>query len=158
MATKRTKSVGDPYPSKSYFENAAKQFEWPINHEDKTILVPPDELEQAESNMMVSYLRKRYNWHIQSVIGEIERTRVYVAPVQDTPMFKDWRVPEPVVLQRYNVGDKFRVKSTACELVVTYVDRTKINFHYTNRDKADLLSSIEQLDRVLRMQVWEIML
>lgn len=131
MATKRTKSVGDPYPPKSYFENAAKQFEWPINHEDKTILVPPDELEHAESNMMVSYLRKHYKWHIQSVIGEIKRTRVYVAPVQNTPMFKDWCV-------RYNVGDK--------------------NFHYTNRDKSDLLSSIEQLDKVLRMQVWEIVL
>jgi len=47
MATKRIKSPGN-----NYWDTAAKQFPWPIDHNDKQILVPQEDLELAEAELI----------------------------------------------------------------------------------------------------------
>lgn len=153
MATKRIKSVGNL----SYWQNAAKQIEWPVDFEEKHISVPESELQYASEHLMVQHFCNN-GFHIQSCIGDIPRTTVYVAPVSDKPIFRPIAksvAPEAVV-RPYQQGNKFRIKSTNCELEITHIESGKVHFVYTNRPhKAPLLNSIESLDKVLKMEVWE---
>lgn len=138
------------YPGKSYFDNAAKQFSWPIDHKDKQILVPQDELEKAEQDLMVAHFRG-YGWHIQSVLpGSVEIKDVY------NPKFVLQGVKKQKEEEKagFSTGDRFKIKSTECELEITHIDKGKIHFSYTNRSKHPLISSKENLERMLNMKYW----
>ena len=148
MATKHIKSVGNP--SKSYFENAAKQFVWPINFNDRTILVPENELELAEDDLMVKHFRT-HGWHIQSAIGEVQKTKVYVAPVSDKLIFKPTKTDIIEVENKFKIGQKFKVVSTFCQLKIVDMTKKSITLKYTNRDKQDLVTTEENLSKAIRL-------
>lgn len=153
MATKSTKSVGN-----GYWINAAKQFEWPIDFEDKVILVPESELSLAEDNLMVAHFRNN-GWHIQLSIDVI-KTKPFVAPVSGgRPIFKTAnKVVAEVEQSQYTVGNTFRVLSTGCELQIMNLEKGKVHLKYTNRDKHNLLLSEDGLTNVLHRQLWEAIL
>lgn len=154
MATKHTKLVGKT--DRDYFTHAAKQFRWPIDHDEKSILVPENELDEAGRNLMVEHFRNR-GWHIQSVIpGSIEYTRPYEKPVFKTAFKPDAvEVTESPKESQYRIHDKFKIASSECELKITHIERGKIHFEYTNRPgKPPLLTSEENLNRALKMGYW----
>lgn len=146
--TKSTNYLGD-----SYWLNAAKQIEWPIDLKERHISVPESELYAAKDNLMVQHFVNN-GWHIQSSI-EVVKNRVFVAPVSDKPIFKPLKVVE-VTEPKYKNGTKYLIKSTECIVQIVRLEKGKVQFHYLNRNKPDLLSSEENLDRVLRMQTWEV--
>lgn len=151
MATKSTKSVGN-----EYWLNAAKQFPWPIDLQERVINVPHNELEAAEQDLMVEHFRNN-GWHIQSCI-EVIHTKPFVKPVPNGPIFKPVKIVEPIKDTKYHLNDAFKIKSSDCELKIVRIEKGKIQFHYLNRPhKPDLLSSEEALDRALRMKYWEIL-
>lgn len=145
-----TKSIS--YPGKSYFDNAAKQFCWPIDHNDKQILVPENELQLAENDLMVAHFRS-FGWHIQSCI-EVTHTKPFIAPENKGPMFKDFRKPEEVKVPNFIIGQRFMIRSTECRLQINHIEKGKVHLQYTNRNKAPLLSSEENLLAVLRKDLW----
>lgn len=152
MATKNTKSAGN----NNYWLNAAKQFVWPIDEKEKTILVPQSELELAEQDLMVLHFRNN-GWHIQSVIGEVEKKRVFSTDglKSDKPIFKPVKKEvKEVKLSRFTINNRFKITSTECELKITHIEQGKIHLHYTNKNKPDLITSEENLNKVLRMGVW----
>lgn len=146
---KNIKLVGNH--TKEYWITAAKQFIWPIDFNDMQILVPENDLELAENDLMVDHFRNN-GWHIQSVI-DVQYTTVYKKP-EFTTKFREVVKVEEVKKTLYNIGEKYRVKSTDCELEITYMDKGKLHFKYLNRKKPDIISSEEQLTKVLRWQQW----
>lgn len=155
MATKLTKSAGKILgQSSEYWINAAKQFVWPIDFSELQILVPESDLNLAEQDLMVSHFRVN-GWHIQSSI-DVKYTSPYIAPIGNgKPMFAGKPKEEASVKKSLcSVGDKFMVKSSDCKLEVTHVESGKVHFKYTNRNKAPLLSSEENLKTVLNRGQW----
>jgi len=149
---KKADTKSSSYPGKSYFENAAKQFEWPINFEDKTILVPESELSKAEDNLMVAHFRS-HGWHIQSCIDVI-KTKPFIAPVLNGSMFKPLK-PMEEKEQLFKLNDKFKILSTECLVQIFHMEKGKIHMRYLNRNKPNLLSSEENLSAMLRRKLWE---
>lgn len=148
---KKTGTKSTSYPGKSYFETAAKQFCWPLNWDDKTILVPESELWLAEDHLIVAHFRS-YGWHIQSCI-DVVKTIPFVAPITVGPIFRQ----PPKLLDaetKYRCGQKFKIVSTECEVQIIEVSK-KIELHYTNRNKPDLTTNEVNLDRVLKMGLWK---
>lgn len=139
--------------SDSYWLNAAKQIEWPVDLSERHISVPESELELASESPMVQHFINN-GWHIQSAIV-VGKNKVFVAPVSDGPIFKSVKIVPETAEPKYKLGAKFRIKSTECIVQIIRFEKGKVQFHYTNRNKHDLLSSEENLDRVLRMQLWE---
>lgn len=151
MATKNTKSVGNSLGD-SYWLNAAKQIEWPIDLAEKHISVPHNELDAAQDNLMAQHFLNN-GWHIQSAI-EVVKNKVFVAPVSDKPIFKPLKVAK-ITEPKYKNGTKYLIKSTECIVQIIRLEKGKVQFHYLNRNKPDLLSSEENLDAVLRKELWE---
>lgn len=138
------------YPGKEYFDRAAQHFEWPIDHHHKHILVPADELDKAANNLMVLHFRS-YGWHVQSVIpGSINKNKIY----EPEFILKGVRPKEQPVETGHKEGDKFRIKSTDCELQITRIDGKKMHMSYTNRSKSPLISGVENLDKMLNQGYW----
>lgn len=157
MATKNTKLAGNiAGQSRQYWINAAKQFIWPIDFNDLQILVPEKDLELANDNLMVSHFRA-HGWHVQSSIIS-EYTDVYKKPEFGTKFPVIVKPGEEPKKTLYNIGDKFRVKSTECELKITHLEKGKVHLKYLNRTKHDIISSEENLSAVLRREQWEIIL
>lgn len=150
MVTKNTK-----LPGKNYWDNAAKQFVWPIDHKEKHILVPQQELEQAEDHLMVMHFRAN-GWHIQSVIGEVDKKKVFTTEglKSDKPIFKPIKKEAEQIESVFKPGDRFKITSTECELRISFIERGKIHLEYTNRDKHNIITSEENLNRSLSMQTW----
>jgi hypothetical protein len=137
--------------SRDYWQNAAKQFIWPIDFTDLQILVPEKDLQLAGDNLMVSHFRS-HGWHVQSVI-DVNYNKPFVAPVSDKPMF----MPPKVIEQKegeFKFNQAFRIKSTDCELKIISIDKKTIILKYTNRSKADIATSPENLSKSVRMGVW----
>jgi len=152
MATKNIKSVGNTLgQTKEYWQNAAKQFVWPIDFEQLHISVPEKDLELAADNLMISHF-KANGWHIQSAIA-VEYTKPFVAPVSDIPIFKPIeKKAEPEPEFKYNQA--FKIKSTDCKLKITSIDKKSITLSYTNRDKSDIATNPDNLAKSIRMGVW----
>lgn len=149
MATKNTKSVGDiAGQTKQYWLNASKQFVWPIDFEDLQILVPEKDLELAADNLMVSHFRSN-GWHIQSVIS-VSYTKPFAAPVSDKPIFTPTKVIEQKESE-FKFNQAFKIKSTECELKIISIDKKTIILKYTNRQKADITTTPENLSKSIRM-------
>lgn len=153
MATKRTKSVGS-YPSESYFTTAAKQFSWPIDFTDKVILVPEQDLQDAEDDLMVQHFRK-YGWHIQSVI-DVERTKIFVKPpVPPKGMFRGdiktvKQEPEPI----FKCNQQFKIVSTGTIMQIVEVSKKGIVLRYVDGSRADIQTTMENLTKSLKMGVF----
>lgn len=150
---KSTDTKSGSYLGSEYWLNAAKQFPWPINLQDRIINVPHNELEVAEQDLMVEHFRNN-GWHVQSCI-EVVHTEPFIAPTSNGPIFKPLKPKEPETESKYHLNDKFLIKSSECELKIIRLEKGKVQFHYTNRPgKVDLLSSEENLDGVLRKGYW----
>lgn len=150
---KNTDTKSGSYPGSEYWLNAAKQFPWPIDLQERVINVPHNELESAEQDLMVEYFRNN-GWHIQSCI-EVVHTKPFVKPVSNGPIFKPTKIVEPIPDTKYHKDDSFKIKSSDCELKIVRIEKGKIQFKYTNRPhKHDLLSSEDALDRALKMGYW----
>lgn len=152
MATKNTELVGNQ--TKQYWINAAKQFIWPIDFTYLQILVPEKDLELANDNLMVSHFRA-HGWHVQSSIIS-EYTNVYKKPDFGTKFPVIDKPGEEPKKQLYNIGDKYRVRSTECELQIYHMEKCKVHLKYLNRNKPNIISSEENLTAVLRREQWEI--
>lgn len=159
MATKNIKSAGSAHQfagqTKSYWENAAKQFIWPIDFTDLQILVPEKDLELAAGNLMVTHFRAA-GWHIQSAI--VEYTKPFVAPTSNgAPIFKPipGKVTPGNTASEFTIGQQVKVISSECELEVTHLEKGKVHLAYTNRPrKPPLLVSEEQLKKALSFGTW----
>ena len=136
--------------TKEYWQNAAKQFIWPIEFDDLQILVPEKDLHLAEDNLMVSHFRA-HGWHIQSSI-QVEYTKPYVDPVFTTA-FKPIKIIEEVEPE-FRYGQRFKIKSTDCELKITSIDKKSISLEYTNRQKDNIVTNADNLNKSIRMGVW----
>jgi hypothetical protein len=144
-------------PTKQYWDNAAKQFSWPIDHNDKYILVPEDELIYAEDDLMVQYFRK-YGWHIQSCIS-VEHTKVFTKPTTPGPIFRGDLKPNVQVRgDQFHCNDKFLIKSTGTRLMICEVTKKSISLKYLDIEKDNIITTPENLARSLRMGVFEIIL
>jgi len=153
MAQKNTKSVGKILgQSREYWTNAAKQFIWPIDFNGLHICVPEKDLQLAEGDLMVSHFRAN-GWHIQSGM-DVEYTKPYVAPENKGPMFKPLKQDTEQLSTSFKLNQQFRIKSSDCELKIIHIERGKIHLKYTNRNKHDLLTSEENLNKSLRMGYW----
>jgi hypothetical protein len=159
MATKKSKSPGNLIlgQTREYWINAGKQFEWPIDFELECINVPEAEIEIASDNLMVTHFRN-HGWHIQSAIGEVEKKKVYVAPISNgQPIFKPVNhvAPELEVKSQFQCGQMFKILSSECELKITNLEHKKVHLQYTNRPgKTPLLTSEENLLTILRRGQW----
>lgn len=154
MAQKNTKSVGNILgQSKEYWVNAAKQFIWPIDFDELHILVPEKDLEYANDNLMVSHFRS-HGWHIQSVIGEVEYSKPYIAPISDKPMFiqpkKQVEEKEP----EFKFNQLFKIASSGDELKIVSIDKKSIELKYIGLDKPNITTTPENLARSIKMGVW----
>lgn len=153
MAQKNIKLVGNTGQSKEYWQNAAKQFIWPINFDELHILVPEKDLILAEDNLMVQHFRAN-GWHIQPVI-DVQYTKPYVAPENKGPMFKAFKQEEKQEESKFKCEQRFKVISSDCELKIVRLEKGKVQLHYTNRNKPDLLTSEENLIRALNIGTWK---
>lgn len=142
------------YPSKSYFDNAAKQFSWPIDHNDKMILVPEDELIYAEDDIMIQHFRK-FGWHIQSAIS-VEHTKVFVKPETRGPMFRgDIKLVKQEVEPDFKCNEKFLIKSTDTRIMICEITKRSLSLRYLDGGRADIITTAENLSRSVRMGVFE---
>jgi hypothetical protein len=155
MATKSTKSVGNGEviagQTRQYWQQAAKQFQWPIEFNDLQILVPEVDLPEAEQDLMVQHFRNN-GWHVQSVI-EVVYTKPYIAPVQNKPIFRP--VAKPVENDAvFKCNQQFKISSTEDELRISGIDKKTITLSYTNKRKEPITTSPENLAKMIRMGLW----
>lgn len=137
--------------SREYWQNAAKQFIWPIEFDQLHISVPEKDLQLAADNLMVSHF-KANGWHIQSAIA-VEYTRPFIAPVSDKPIFKP--IEKRAELEpEFKFNQTFKIKSTDCELKIVSIDKKSIHLQYTNRKKDNIITTPENLSKSIRMGVW----
>lgn len=137
---------------KSYWNNAAKQISWPIDHNDKQILVPEDELQLAEDDLMVMHFRK-YGWHIQSSI--IQHTKPFIAPTTKGPIFRGDLKKEVVEAEPlFKCNDKFRIQSTGTEVMIVEYTKKSISLKYTSMVKDNIITSPENLAKSVKMGVF----
>lgn len=142
------------YPSKSYFDNAAKQFCWPIDHDEKVILVPEDELQYAEDDIMIQHFRK-FGWHIQSAIS-VEYTKVFVKPETPGPMFRgDIKPVKQEVEPDFKCNQKFLIKSTNTKVMICEITKKSVTLSYRDVKKDNIITTVENLSRSVRMGVFE---
>ena len=115
--------------------------------------------EAASDDLMVKHFIAR-GWKINTVNGSVSETKVYNAPVTNgKPMFAAIKAEakEEHKPGQFMTGQRFAIKSTGCELEITYIDTrspVKIHLKYTNRNKHDFIASPEQLNKSLKMEVW----
>lgn len=147
-----TKYLGNTAHTKEYWMNAAKQIVWPVDYDEQHISVPYLELEMAKDNLIVQHFCNN-GFHIQSAIS-VEKTIPFVAPVTPGPIFRGVVIQEEKPKTLYQTGEKFKVRSTECELEIVHQEKGKIHFKYLNRNKPDIISSEEQLTKVIRWQQW----
>lgn len=153
MTTKKSK----PKASKEdYLRNTAKNIVWPIDLTINSILVPSDELDEAEDNYFVKLLLNE-GMHIQSVIpGMVKKNELIT---------HEFKVKEKVVESegeaKYKITDPFLVLSTGEVLEITsffkHSDRTPmIRLKYENSIKKGKSLEIPeaQLDKSLRSGLW----
>lgn len=152
MATNRTKSVGNILgQTKEYWQNAAKQFVWPIDFEQLHISVPIKDLDLASDNLMVSHF-KANGWHIQSAI-EVEYTKPFIAPISDKPIFKPIEKkaePEP----EFKFNQMLKISSTGTEVKIVSIDKKSIELKYIGLDRPNITTTPENLSRSVKMGVW----
>lgn len=154
MAQKNTKLVGNILgQSRQYWETASKQFVWPIDFIDLQILVPEKDLSLAGNDLMVTHFRAA-GWHIQSVMS-VAYTKPFVAPENKGPIFIPIKKEIVEKETEFKLSQKFKVLSTECELQIFHIEKGKIHLKYLNRPaKHDIISSEENLLRVLRLNSW----
>lgn len=146
--TKSTKSPGN-----EYWINAAKQFAWPINHENKTILVPEIELKYAMDDLMVQHFRNN-GWHIQSCISVIH-TKVFVKPLTPGPIFRGDIKPQKVEVEaEFKCDQKFKIASTGVRVMICEITKKSIVLQYMDTKKDDIITTSENLGRSVRMGVF----
>lgn len=150
----KKKLLHSTYPSKSYFTTAAKQFSWPINHDDKTILVPEDELQYAEDDIMVQHFRK-FGWHVQSCIS-VEHTKVFIKPKTPGPIFRgDIKPVKQETEPDFKCNQKFLIKSTGTRIMICEITKKSVTLSYLDIKKDNIITTAENLSRSVRMGVFE---
>lgn len=137
--------------SRQYWINAAKQFKWPIDFNDLQILVPECDLQQAEDDLMVKHFRNA-GWHIQIAI--VEYTKPFIAPVSNKPIFRPFKPIEQQPETEFKFNQKFLIQSTECELVISEISKKGIVLKYTNRNKGNINTTAENLQRQLKFGTW----
>lgn len=150
MAIKSIKSPGKLINGQTlqYWLNAAKQIEWPVDIDNNHISVPIDEVGKAKNNLMVQHFLNA-GFFIQTCIPDAKNIIFNPDIRLKLPLVK-------IVLDnaKFKIGDRFKVKSTECELEITYMESKKIHLKYTNRNKHDLLSSEEMIVKNLNWNNW----
>lgn len=153
MATKNIKFLGNTGHSKEYWVEAAKQIEWPVDYDEFHISVPENDIERAKDHLMVQHFCNN-GFFIQSCI-DVSKTKLFEAPTTPGPIFRGEIKNEPDKPKSlYNLGEQYRVKSTECELEIVHMEKGKLHFKYLNRNKPNIISSEDQLTKVLRWQQW----
>lgn len=109
-------------------------------------------MDEAEQNLMVQHFRNN-GFHIQSCI-EVVHNKPYIAPVQDKPIFKPIKQAPVEETTPFKCEQKFLICSSECEVKIIRIEKGKIQMKYLNRNKPDLLSSVENLQKALRMGYW----
>lgn len=153
MATKPIKYLGNTGHTKEYWINAAKQIAWPVDYDEQHISVPQPEIREAEESLIVQHFCNN-GFFIQQAIS-VEKTIPFVAPVTAGPIFRGvLKEQEEKPKTLYQTGEKFKVRSTECELEIVHQEKGKIHFKYLNRNKPNIISSEEQLTKVIRWEQW----
>lgn len=124
-----------------YLGQLAKMCEWTVDHAEKHVNVPESELQRARDDLVVKHFIE-HGYFIQSCIDAPKN--IVFNPAT--------RVVE-VVKKEFEIGDKFKIKSSLCELEIVRSDK-KIELKYTNRNKHNLLTSFEQLQKVVKLEYW----
>ena len=152
MATKSIKSAGkiliSGFPVQ-YWQNAAKQIEWPVDIVERYISVPEDEIQSAKDNLMVHHFLNN-GFFIQSAIPErVSKTKIFDPEIiLKVPVFK---ITEP---SQFNLFDRFKIQSSCCELEITSLEPNKVHLKYINRRKPDLLISEDMLKSHISKGLW----
>lgn len=136
--------------TEAYWLNAAKQIPYVVDLSANHISVPINEVDKAGVNLMVQHFVNN-GFFIQTCIPDSSsETRVFNPDIRlKMPLVK-------IVLDnaKFKIGDRFLVKSTECELEITYMESKKIHLKYLNRNKPDLLSSEEMIIKNLNWGNW----
>lgn len=148
MATKNIKLVGNTGQSAQYWTNAAKQIVWPVDLNELHISIPIDEVDKAKENLMVQHFINA-GFFIQTCIPD-SRTEVFNPEIRlKMPAVKI--APDNAV---YKPGDRFKIRSTECEMVIETTESKKIHLKYTNRNKHNIITSEEMLNKNLSWGTW----
>jgi hypothetical protein len=144
--TKTTDTKSISLHGDEYWINAGKQIEWPIDLRERHISVPEIDLQRAKDNLMVQHFINN-GFFIQLCIGEVSKKPIF-DPVITLKQ-------KPIERSEFAIRDRFRIKSTHCELEIAFLEGKKITLHYINRIKPDITSNVDNLRKVLLMEVWE---
>jgi hypothetical protein len=133
-----------------YIKRAAKMMPFPVDVSERLIFCHEPDLAIAEDNMTASHLRSKFNFHIQSCLpGTLNYSVIFNPEISNRmPMVK------PIERSEFNLGDKFLIKSTGCQLEIKLLQSDTVTLTYLNRDKSDITNKIEALRKVLKMEVW----
>lgn len=128
-----------------YWENAAKQIEWPVDLVERHISVPENELGRAQESLMVQHMCNG-GFHIQSCIAA-PKTDVFDPKIRLRTKHRD--------RSEFEIDDMFEIVSDGAKLQIRELEKAKIVLAYFNRPKPNITTTIEQLRRVLNFKVWK---
>lgn len=150
MKTTNSKSSLVKGQTPEYWQNAAKQIRWPVDIGECHISVPINEVNKATENLMVQHFINA-GFFIQTCIPDGSSTAIFDPEIR-LKLPSEKIVPDNAV---FHIGDRFRVKSTECELEIGAMESKKIHLKYVNRNKPNLLSSEDMLLKNMRWELWE---
>lgn len=133
-----------------YYINADKLIKWPLNIEDRTILVPEDQLQEAKENLTVQHLcNSEHRFHIQSVLpGSIELNKDEIKAQFNARIVHK---PEEGV-----IGKEFKVVSDRSIIqIVANPSNDSIVMVYKNRPKPDFTTTVQNVIKSVEIGVWK---
>lgn len=133
-----------------YYINAGKLIKWPLNIQDRTILVPEDQLQEAKDNLTVQHLcNSEHRFHIQSVLpGSIELNKDEIKAT-----FTPRIVHKP---DEGIIGKEFKVTSDGAILqIVEHPNKDSVVMAYKNRPKANFNTTLAQVMKSCEIGVWK---
>lgn len=150
MKTTNSKSNLVKGQTPEYRQNAAKQIRWTVDIGECHISVPINEVDKATENLMVQHFINA-GFFIQTCIPSAPPQLIFDPEIR-LKLPAEKIAPVGAV---FKIGDRFRVKSTECELEIVVMEIKEIHLKYTNRVKHNLLSSEDMLLKNLRWELWE---
>lgn len=133
-----------------YYINAGKLIKYPLDLENKTILVPSDELYEAKENLTVQHLcNSEHRFHIQSVIPgsiQLNKAEMQVKFTQRKEFVKDTGM----------IGKEFKIVSDGAILqIVGQESKDNFDLAYKNRPKPNFKASMGQIQKSVDIGVWK---
>lgn len=133
-----------------YYLNAGRLIKWPLNIQDRTILVPEDQLQEAKETLAVQHLcNADHRFHIQSILpGSIELNKGEIEAV-----FTHRIVHKP---DDGIIGKEFKVTSDGAILqIVEQPNKDSVVMAYKNRPKENFNTTLAQIMKSCDIGVWK---